>query len=230
MAEHRMSLDDGSLVDLLDRLVTVGLVVDGSVLITLAGVDLIRLDLRALLASVETLDPAGVASDPAGRGGADQIPTGPEPPTLGTSRPTRPSAVDRPRMDRPMPIERSRSVAPPSTTAERAAAGRSAPTLDLTPDSLSGGHRDPRSGLAGLVVAVVDIVRQLLERQVIRRMDGDSLDHEQIERLGQALRELEQQTTELAEALGLRATHRTDALAGLSPTNRRSTGNRGDST
>ena len=55
MADTNLALDDGSLVDLLDRLVDTGLVADGTVLITLAGVDLIRLDLRLLLASVQSL-------------------------------------------------------------------------------------------------------------------------------------------------------------------------------
>jgi hypothetical protein len=40
-----------TLVDLLDRVVDVGAVVSGDVLISLAGIDLIRLDLRLLLVS-----------------------------------------------------------------------------------------------------------------------------------------------------------------------------------
>ncbi|WP_328452951.1 MULTISPECIES: gas vesicle protein GvpJ [unclassified Amycolatopsis] len=45
-----------SLVDLLDRVVARGAVVNGDVIITLAGVDLIRLDLRLLLAAVDEID------------------------------------------------------------------------------------------------------------------------------------------------------------------------------
>nr|AHE14603.1 hypothetical protein asmbl_31 [uncultured bacterium] len=45
---------EASLVDVLDRVLTCGAVVTGEVVIALAGVDLIRLDLRLLLASVET--------------------------------------------------------------------------------------------------------------------------------------------------------------------------------
>lgn len=41
------------LVDLLDRVVDRGAVVTGDVLISLAGIDLIRLDLRLLLVAVE---------------------------------------------------------------------------------------------------------------------------------------------------------------------------------
>lgn len=43
------------LVDLLDRVVARGVVVSGDVLVCLAGVELLRLDLRLLLASVDTL-------------------------------------------------------------------------------------------------------------------------------------------------------------------------------
>jgi hypothetical protein len=43
------------LVDLLDRVVARGAVVSGDVVISLAGVDLIRLDLRLLLVAVDTV-------------------------------------------------------------------------------------------------------------------------------------------------------------------------------
>lgn len=44
--------NQASLVDLLDRVVDTGAVVNGDVIISLAGVDLIRLDLRLLLVAV----------------------------------------------------------------------------------------------------------------------------------------------------------------------------------
>ena len=43
-----------SLVDLLDRVIDRGTVISGDVVIALAGVDLVRLDLRLLLTAVET--------------------------------------------------------------------------------------------------------------------------------------------------------------------------------
>lgn len=45
-----------SLVDLLDRLLGVGVVVAGDVTISLAGVDLVTVRLRALISSVGTLE------------------------------------------------------------------------------------------------------------------------------------------------------------------------------
>jgi hypothetical protein len=44
-----------SLVDLLDRVVNKGAVINGDVIITLAGIDLIRLDLRLLLIAIDGL-------------------------------------------------------------------------------------------------------------------------------------------------------------------------------
>lgn len=44
------------LVEALDELLAVGVAVTGDVIIQVAGIDLIRLDLRALLASVGTVD------------------------------------------------------------------------------------------------------------------------------------------------------------------------------
>lgn len=41
------------LVDLLDRVIDRGAVVNGDVIITLAGIDLVRLDLRLLLVAIE---------------------------------------------------------------------------------------------------------------------------------------------------------------------------------
>jgi hypothetical protein len=47
--------DDLYLIDLLDRLLAGGVVLSGDVTISLAGVDLVRISLRALVASVSRL-------------------------------------------------------------------------------------------------------------------------------------------------------------------------------
>ena len=58
-------------------------------------------------------------------------------------------------------------------------------------------------GLAKLVLTLVEFLRQLLERQAIRRMDGGTLTDEEIERVGLALMRLEEKVGELAGAFGL---------------------------
>jgi hypothetical protein len=52
--EYLVAPTTEGLVDLLDRVVHRGAVINGDVVISLAGIDLIRLDLRILLAAVQT--------------------------------------------------------------------------------------------------------------------------------------------------------------------------------
>jgi hypothetical protein len=49
-----------------------------------------------------------------------------------------------------------------------------------------------KEGLLGLVVALVEIIEEVLERQAIRRMEGGRLSDEEMERLGDALFELDE--------------------------------------
>jgi hypothetical protein len=49
-----------------------------------------------------------------------------------------------------------------------------------------------KEGLLGLVVALVEIIEEVLERQAIRRMEGGRLTDEEMERLGEALFELDE--------------------------------------
>jgi hypothetical protein len=58
-----------ALVDLLDRLMTGGVVVTGDVMLSIAGVDLVYLGLRLVLTSVDGLSgPARGAHGPSGEG------------------------------------------------------------------------------------------------------------------------------------------------------------------
>jgi len=58
-------------------------------------------------------------------------------------------------------------------------------------------------GLAQLVLTIIELLRQLLERQAIRRVESGALDDETIERLGRALMALEQRMEELKRTFGL---------------------------
>ena len=65
---------------------------------------------------------------------------------------------------------------------------------------------DPRSaerGLAALVLTVVELLRQLMERQALRRVEEGSVTDEQAERLGYTLMRLDERMTELLEKFGL---------------------------
>ncbi|HEX4689435.1 MAG TPA: gas vesicle protein K [Solirubrobacteraceae bacterium] len=69
-------------------------------------------------------------------------------------------------------------------------------------------NADPESlerGLAQLVLTVVELLRQLMERQALRRVDGGSLTEDQVERLGRTFMELDRRMDELREQFGLTA-------------------------
>lgn len=57
--------------------------------------------------------------------------------------------------------------------------------------------------LTRLVLTLVELIRQLVERQCVRRMDRGDLSEEQIEVLGLTLMRLEEAMTELCERFGL---------------------------
>ena len=71
---------------------------------------------------------------------------------------------------------------------------------------LDGDEDDPRSaerGLASLVLTIVELLRQLMERQAIRRVEDGTVTDEQAEQLGYNLMLLDERMTELTEKFGL---------------------------
>jgi hypothetical protein len=73
----------------------------------------------------------------------------------------------------------------------------------LLPDRVNVDPEGVEQGVAKLVLTLVEFLRQLLERQAIRRMDGGTLTDDEIERVGVALMRLEAKVREMAEAFGL---------------------------
>ena len=69
--------------------------------------------------------------------------------------------------------------------------------IDCTPETIE-------QGLARLVLGLIELLRQLLERQAIRRMEGGTLNDQQIEDMGQALMKLEEKVKDIAEQFGLK--------------------------
>lgn len=62
---------------------------------------------------------------------------------------------------------------------------------------------DAERALASLVMTVVELLRQLMERQAIRRVEDGSVTDEQAERLGYTLMRLDERMSELMEEFGL---------------------------
>ncbi len=59
-------------------------------------------------------------------------------------------------------------------------------------------------GLATLVLTVVELLRDLMERQAIRRVEDGSVTDEQAERLGRTLMLLNERMDDLVEQFGIR--------------------------
>jgi Gas vesicle protein K len=62
---------------------------------------------------------------------------------------------------------------------------------------------DVRRSVVKLVLTLVELLRRLMERQTIRRMEQGSLTEEEIEKLGTALMRLEATIREIGEQFGL---------------------------
>jgi hypothetical protein len=58
-------------------------------------------------------------------------------------------------------------------------------------------------GLLQLVLAVIELIRQLMEKQALRRIEGGSLAPGEADRLGQTLMELELKIKELQKQFGI---------------------------
>lgn len=67
-------------------------------------------------------------------------------------------------------------------------------------------NADPESlekGLAHLVLTLVELLRQLMERQAVRRMESGTLTDEEVERLGRTFMALSDRIDELKHEFGL---------------------------
>jgi len=64
-------------------------------------------------------------------------------------------------------------------------------------------EKNLKHGVLGLVIALVEIIRDALKLQAMKRMEGGSLTEEEMERLGQALVELDTAIEEIKEEQGI---------------------------
>lgn len=98
-------------------------------------------------------------------------------------------------LETPAPAEFARvlgaaTLAPPATSAP------SSLRIAIKPD-------DVRKGLGRLVLTLVELIRELLERQAIRRVEAGTLTECEIERLGTTFLQLSEQMEYLKNVFGL---------------------------
>ena len=68
--------------------------------------------------------------------------------------------------------------------------------IDIDADNL-------KHGVLGLVIALVEIIRDALKIQAFKRMEGGSLKEDEVERLGEALMELDTAIEQIKEGQGI---------------------------
>ena len=73
----------------------------------------------------------------------------------------------------------------------------------LLPRRINADQTTVEKDLAKLVLALVDLVRQLMERQAVRRVNAGSLSEDEVERMGETFLKLDRRMAELKTAFGL---------------------------
>lgn len=168
-------LEGTTLVDALDRLLERGVALQGDVVLSVAGIDLVWLGLQACLGGVEHAPPGASI--------------GPVPACSATP---------------------GRTVPGGSPGREKAAvtcATRTGPSLRPGqpggPRRLDVPEERTEAALVRLVLSVVELLRQLMERQALRRAEDPDLADEDVERLGLTLLRLAERMEELKTYFGL---------------------------
>ncbi len=100
-----------------------------------------------------------------------------------------------PAAGRRKPTAAAKEIAAIRKQIERAAAARP-PRWNANPDEV-------RRAVLKLVLTLVELIRQLLERQAIRRMEAGTLSDDETENVGLALMKLQQTVADLAEQFGI---------------------------
>jgi Gas vesicle protein K len=71
------------------------------------------------------------------------------------------------------------------------------------PQRINATPEDVERGLSRLVLALIELLRQLMERQALRRIEAGSVSDDEIERLGQTFLKLDARMAELKQAFDL---------------------------
>jgi hypothetical protein len=91
---------------------------------------------------------------------------------------------------------------------------RRGPPAPVLPERIDADPQRLERGLAQLVLVVVDLLRELMERQAIRRMRGGSLTSAEVERLSEAFEALDERLERLYAEFGVGTTPQVLELAG----------------
>lgn len=226
-----------TLLDLLDRVLETGVVVDGEIDLSVADINLVHLGLKLVLASSATLEqhnsggstrmakPIDVSPIGAPEEGSWSSALCPGPPIAteiesAASQHVQPECTVETAMSPRSVPEQGRPGEWPLTDVSRSgrARGLLAGADEKASPKIEPGcvaQRAQRTercnieaakvehGLAKLVLTLVELIRRLMEKQAVRKMEGGALTEMQVERLGEAFRRLEAKIGELKHVFGL---------------------------
>lgn len=193
--------------DALNAVLDKGAVIHGDVTIAVADIDLIRLSLGLILhgiATVEHREGGGATGTGAAPGaGPSGPPSGSLAGSLGSIMPESQRGAHAPSSSVPSPP-------PPPLTGpvrEGAPSADTGATLNSVaqglPERINADVQGVESGLARLVLTLIEVLRKVLEHQAVRRMEGGRLTPEEVERLGLALSRLHDRMHDLKRVFGL---------------------------
>ncbi|MBU0880974.1 MAG: gas vesicle protein K [Candidatus Omnitrophica bacterium] len=83
-------------------------------------------------------------------------------------------------------------------------AGEMEKIKDALPKKIEANPKNVEKGLAKLVLTLIELIRKLMEKQAMRRVEAGSLTDEEVERVGETLEKLENKMKELKEVFGLK--------------------------
>ena len=207
MSRHKIKTSDDivryqqvTLLELLDRLLDKGVVVKGEILLSIADIDLVYLNLGLLLSSVKTVEKAARRS---GNGEAKLI--------------SWQASIQEEYLDAHQPEVESKEVAPSPLTREQrqSKSGNGELLASALPAAIDYGldqlfepkttitPENVEKGLVKLVLTLVDLIRKLMEKQAVRRMDEGQLHASEIEKLGNTFFLLDEKMEQLKKTFGL---------------------------
>ena len=189
-----------TLLELLDRLLDKGVMVKGEILLSVADIDLVYLNLGLLLASVKTIENA------INRDGHGEVEL--------TSRQTssEEAFLDALQLDEetkdvastPLPKEKSQSRNENGKTIARTLSSAIDHGLNQTFEPKANiDQKNVEKGLIKLVLTLVDLIRKLMEKQALRRIEEGQLNAREIEDVGNAFFLLEENIEQLKKMFGL---------------------------
>lgn len=191
-SEELILNQDASLVEVVDRVIHKGVALEGDVMLSVADVDLIYLGLKLVLCSADRVGDTPFTASKA-HTQAEQMRAG---------------RSSHPRRQPLAAVHRTVPELSEAQTADTADMGRvvgAQPGGDhsLLPPLKAGNQQEAASGLAQLVLTLVELLRQLMERQAVRRMENGTITDEEVERVGETFMQISQRMEELKQIFNL---------------------------